>query len=82
MVDLSNQSSSTESSYNDAGDIPLGAKVGYAIVAFVGFWGLVGCLGEWLLNSFLVMWIWFSILNRLYTYADSISKHKLDDLRS
>lgn len=64
MVELSNQSYSAEGSYSDVSEIPLGAKVGYALVAFVGFWGLVGCLGEWLLNSSLVIRIWFfRILN-------------------
>ena len=43
MAKLSDQPPSTDSG---AGEIPLGAKVSYAVVAFIGFLGLVGCLGE------------------------------------
>jgi hypothetical protein len=45
MAAMSDQTPSTEV-YSDASDIPLGAKVSYAIVAFIGFFGLVGCLSK------------------------------------
>ena len=51
---MSDQPPPTEVSYSSASEIPLGAKVGYGIVAFIGFLGLVGCLGESLLDSSLV----------------------------
>jgi hypothetical protein len=46
MAKLSDQPPSTEASYSGASEIPLGAKVSYAIVASIGFLGLVGCLGK------------------------------------
>jgi hypothetical protein len=55
MTNMSDQPPSTEASYSDAGEIPLGAKVSYAILAFIGFLGLVGCLGEYRLDSSLAM---------------------------
>jgi hypothetical protein len=51
---MSDQPPPTEVSYSSSSGIPLGAKVSYGIVAFIGFLGLVGCLGESLLDSSLV----------------------------
>jgi hypothetical protein len=51
---MSDQPPPTEGSYSSTSEIPLGAKVSYGIVAFIGFSGLVGCLGESLLDSFLI----------------------------
>jgi len=48
MADPSDQAPSTDVS-GDGSDIPLGAKIGYAIVAVIGLLGLAGCLGEFLL---------------------------------
>lgn len=45
MAEMSDQPPSTEV-YSGSGEIPLGAKVSYAVVAFIGLVGLVGCLGE------------------------------------
>jgi hypothetical protein len=45
MAEMSDQSPSTQV-YSANGDLPLGAKVSYAVVAFIGFVGLVGCLCE------------------------------------
>jgi hypothetical protein len=45
MAEMSGLPPSTDA-YSSASEIPTEAKVIYAIVASIGFFGLVGCLGE------------------------------------
>jgi hypothetical protein len=45
MAEMSDLPPSTEV-YSDSGELPLAAKVSFAVVAAIGFVGLVVCLGE------------------------------------
>jgi hypothetical protein len=46
MVAIPTPSPSPDVTLADGSDVPLGGKIGYAIVAIIGIIGLVWCFGE------------------------------------
>lgn len=82
MVEISDQSTSTEVSYSNASDIPLGAKVGYAVIALIGFCGLAVCLGEYLLDSSFshAGRVVYDIERKIRPMLTLLLQHKADDL--